>query len=59
MLTGFSVVFSSSPFPGTGGMRDALEGPGSAPNDIIHLKRRVGLFSGVALIVGTMIGEYQ
>ncbi|XP_049529941.1 b(0,+)-type amino acid transporter 1 isoform X3 [Anopheles darlingi] len=42
---------------GTGGMRDALEGPGSAPNDIIHLKRRVGLFSGVALIVGTMIGS--
>uniref|UniRef100_A0A182PEE0 b(0,+)-type amino acid transporter 1 n=1 Tax=Anopheles epiroticus TaxID=199890 RepID=A0A182PEE0_9DIPT len=42
---------------GTGGMRDALEGPGSAQNDIIHLKRRVGLFSGVALIVGTMIGS--
>ncbi|XP_053671342.1 b(0,+)-type amino acid transporter 1 [Anopheles nili] len=42
---------------GTGGMRDALEGPGSTPNDIIHLKRRVGLFSGVALIVGTMIGS--
>ncbi|KFB40685.1 AGAP001870-PA-like protein [Anopheles sinensis] len=42
---------------GTGGMRDALEGPGSAPNDAIHLKRRVGLFSGVALIVGTMIGS--
>ncbi|XP_050069363.1 b(0,+)-type amino acid transporter 1 isoform X1 [Anopheles maculipalpis] len=42
---------------GTGGMRDALEGPGAAQNDIIHLKRRVGLFSGVALIVGTMIGS--
>uniref|UniRef100_A0A182R1G9 b(0,+)-type amino acid transporter 1 n=2 Tax=Cellia TaxID=44534 RepID=A0A182R1G9_ANOFN len=42
---------------GTGGMRDALEGPGSTQNDIIHLKRRVGLFSGVALIVGTMIGS--
>uniref|UniRef100_A0A182Q991 B(0,+)-type amino acid transporter 1 n=1 Tax=Anopheles farauti TaxID=69004 RepID=A0A182Q991_9DIPT len=42
---------------GTGGMRDALEGPGSAQNDAIHLKRRVGLFSGVALIVGTMIGS--
>ncbi|XP_052865751.1 b(0,+)-type amino acid transporter 1 isoform X1 [Anopheles cruzii] len=42
---------------GTGGMRDALEGPGSAQNDLIHLKRRVGLFSGVALIVGTMIGS--
>ncbi|XP_040160882.1 b(0,+)-type amino acid transporter 1 isoform X3 [Anopheles arabiensis] len=38
-------------------MRDALEGPGSAQNDAIHLKRRVGLFSGVALIVGTMIGS--
>uniref|UniRef100_A0A182N4W8 b(0,+)-type amino acid transporter 1 n=1 Tax=Anopheles dirus TaxID=7168 RepID=A0A182N4W8_9DIPT len=42
---------------GTGGMRDALEGPGAAQNDAIHLKRRVGLFSGVALIVGTMIGS--
>uniref|UniRef100_A0A182MSY9 b(0,+)-type amino acid transporter 1 n=1 Tax=Anopheles culicifacies TaxID=139723 RepID=A0A182MSY9_9DIPT len=44
-------------YAGTGGMRDALEGPGSTQNDIIHLKRRVGLFSGVALIVGTMIGS--
>ncbi|XP_055549322.1 b(0,+)-type amino acid transporter 1 isoform X2 [Wyeomyia smithii] len=42
---------------GTGGMRDSLEGTGSAQNDLIHLKRRVGLFSGVALIVGTMIGS--
>jgi L-type amino acid transporter 9 len=36
---------------------DQLEGPGSIENDTIHLKRRVGLVSGVALIVGTMIGE--
>lgn len=42
---------------GTGGMRKSLEGSGSTPNDIVHLKRRVGLFSGVALIVGTMIGK--
>ncbi|KAG6447621.1 b(0,+)-type amino acid transporter 1-like isoform X2 [Manduca sexta] len=36
---------------------DKLEGPGAAPDDPVHLKRRVGLFSGVALIVGTMIGS--
>ncbi|KAK7793926.1 hypothetical protein R5R35_011856 [Gryllus longicercus] len=36
---------------------DQLEGPGAAENDPLHLKRRVGLFSGVALIVGTMIGS--
>lgn len=37
---------------------DQLEGPGSIENDTIHLKRRVGLVSGVALIVGTMIGIF-
>ncbi|XP_073832132.1 L-type amino acid transporter sobremesa isoform X1 [Musca autumnalis] len=42
---------------GTGGMRKSLERKGSAPNDAVHLQRRVGLFSGVALIVGTMIGS--
>ena len=42
---------------GPGGMRKSLERKGSAPNDAIHLQRRVGLFSGVALIVGTMIGK--
>lgn len=36
---------------------DQLEGPGSAEDDALHLKRRVGLISGVALIVGTMIGK--
>lgn len=42
---------------GTGGMRKSLERNGTTPNDPIHLQRRVGLFSGVALIVGTMIGK--
>ncbi|KAL5276026.1 SLC7A9 family protein [Megaselia abdita] len=42
---------------GSGRMRKSLEGRGSTQNDSIHLKRRVGLFSGVALIVGTMIGS--
>lgn len=42
---------------GTGGMRQPLERKGSAPNNAVHLQRRVGLFSGVALIVGTMIGS--
>nr|CAD7591705.1 unnamed protein product [Timema genevievae] len=36
---------------------DQLERSGSAEDDALHLKRRVGLFSGVALIVGTMIGS--
>lgn len=44
---------------GTAGTEpDQLEGPGSIENDTLHLKRRVGLVSGVALIVGTMIGQY-
>lgn len=42
---------------GTGGLREPLEGSGSTPDNAVHLKRRVGLFSGVALIVGTMIGK--
>ncbi|XP_063242895.1 b(0,+)-type amino acid transporter 1 isoform X2 [Bacillus rossius redtenbacheri] len=36
---------------------DKLEGADAAEDDALHLKRRVGLFSGVALIVGTMIGS--
>lgn len=36
---------------------DQLEGPSSIEDDTLHLKRRVGLISGVALIVGTMIGK--
>lgn len=38
---------------------DQLEGSGTIENDTIHLKRRVGLISGVALIVGTMIGKFS
>lgn len=34
-----------------------LERSRPTENDPIHLKRRVGLVSGVALIVGTMIGK--
>lgn len=40
----------------SGGTGDKLEGPGTTKSDAIHLQRRLGLFSGVALIVGTMIG---
>ncbi|XP_075227961.1 L-type amino acid transporter sobremesa isoform X2 [Lycorma delicatula] len=40
---------------GPGG--DQLEGADSTQDDPLHLQRRVGLFSGVALIVGTMIGS--
>ncbi|KAH8385786.1 hypothetical protein KR093_000352 [Drosophila rubida] len=42
---------------GTGRMRKPLERNGSTQNDTVHLERRLGLFSGVALIVGTMIGS--
>ncbi|XP_017155815.1 b(0,+)-type amino acid transporter 1 isoform X1 [Drosophila miranda] len=42
---------------GTGRMRKPLERNGSTQNDAVHLERRLGLFSGVALIVGTMIGS--
>ncbi|XP_049781978.1 b(0,+)-type amino acid transporter 1 isoform X1 [Schistocerca cancellata] len=44
-----------SELSGTGG--DQLERPSPTANDTVHLERRVGLFSGVALIVGTMIGS--
>ncbi|XP_054271459.1 b(0,+)-type amino acid transporter 1-like isoform X1 [Macrosteles quadrilineatus] len=36
---------------------DQLEGTDTTPDDALHLQRRVGLLSGVALIVGTMIGS--
>ncbi|CAB3384908.1 Hypothetical predicted protein [Cloeon dipterum] len=39
------------------GQEHMLEGQGAAKDDALHLKRRLGLFSGVALIVGTMIGS--
>lgn len=38
-------------------MRKSLEGSQSKEEDLVYLERRVGLFSGVALIVGTMIGS--
>lgn len=41
---------------GGGGSR-GLEGQDPEKDDPVHLKRRVGLVSGVALIVGTMIGS--
>jgi solute carrier family 7 (L-type amino acid transporter), member 9/15 len=39
------------------GEEHMLEGTGSTTDDTLHLKRRLGLLSGVALIVGTMIGQ--
>ncbi|KAJ8680627.1 hypothetical protein QAD02_016414 [Eretmocerus hayati] len=41
---------------GSGGRR-GMEGSDPEKDDSLHLKRRVGLVSGVALIVGTMIGS--
>ena len=40
-----------------GGGGGGLEGTDPEENNSVHLKRRVGLVSGVALIVGTMIGR--
>lgn len=40
-----------------GGGGGGLEGTDPEENNSVHLKRRVGLVSGVALIVGTMIGN--
>lgn len=34
-----------------------MEGPGAKTKDVVQLQKRMGLFSGVALIVGTMIGN--
>ncbi|XP_034950841.1 b(0,+)-type amino acid transporter 1 isoform X1 [Chelonus insularis] len=39
------------------GRRGGMEGKDPEADDSVHLKRRVGLVSGVALIVGTMIGS--
>lgn len=38
-------------------MRESMEGSGTKEKDPIQLQKRLGLFSGVALIVGTMIGN--
>ncbi|XP_014488144.1 PREDICTED: b(0,+)-type amino acid transporter 1-like isoform X3 [Dinoponera quadriceps] len=40
-----------------GGGSGGVEGTDAEENNAVHLKRRVGLVSGVALIVGTMIGS--
>lgn len=40
-----------------GGGSGGVEGTDATQNNAVHLKRRVGLVSGVALIVGTMIGS--
>lgn len=40
-----------------GGGGGGVEGTDPEENNSVHLKRRVGLVSGVALIVGTMIGN--
>lgn len=37
--------------------KDMLARKLSTKGDTLYLERRVGLFSGVALIVGTMIGK--
>lgn len=42
-----------------GGGGGGVEGTDPEENNSVHLKRRVGLVSGVALIVGTMIGSNQ
>ncbi|KAI5699939.1 hypothetical protein M8J76_007697 [Diaphorina citri] len=41
----------------SGSGRNKLARHGTTQDDTLHLERRVGLFSGVALIVGTMIGS--
>lgn len=38
-------------------MRDEVERSSSKAKDPVQLQKRLGLFSGVALIVGTMIGK--
>lgn len=40
-------------------MRESMEGSGTKAKDPIQLEKRLGLFSGVALIVGTMIGNAE
>lgn len=42
-----------------GRMRDSLERSGTKTKDPVQLQKRLGLFSGIALIVGTMIGGFN
>ncbi|KOB74264.1 Cationic amino acid transporter [Operophtera brumata] len=57
VLAFFSLSRAKKPTKITEQGKDYLEGSSAAADDPVHLKRRVGLFSGVALIVGTMIGS--
>jgi hypothetical protein len=50
---------SASNSSGSRRRRDSLEGTGTKTKDTIQLEKRLGLFSGVALIVGTMIGKWK
>lgn len=50
-----SNIFSSPTRPGR--MRESMEGSGAKTKDPVQLQKRLGLFSGVALIAGTMIGN--
>ncbi|KAL7019729.1 hypothetical protein ACKWTF_011223 [Chironomus riparius] len=54
---GRSSETSASDPSGARGMRNSMEGSGPKANHAVELKKRMGLFSGIALIVGTMIGS--
>lgn len=53
---GVSIIKFSLFRPGR--LRDSMERSGTKTKDPVQLQKRLGLFSGVALIVGTMIGKF-